>query len=208
MGRTYGGVSAAQRQEDRREQLLAAGLEVLATEGWPGATVRAICREAELTSRFFYESFESVEELASELFDRALATANEAVVAAVGNASRDPHERNRVAIETFVRELTADPRIGRLVFVEALGNDVLARRRRTALGAIAEALLAGKGRSRRPPGASATYRHTVATVLVGGLAELLVAWMNGDVDAGLAQLVDDYVRLANDVGDRTWQPRS
>lgn len=205
-GGAYGGVSAADRRAARRNQLLAAGLEVIGTRGWSAATVRAICTQAGLSSRFFYESFETIEALAIALFDGIFTHATAAVVDAVAVAPRDPHSRNRIAIETFIHEVTDDPRIARFAFIDALASPALVERRLAALRSMVDTLLDHKGRSRRAPGASKSYREVVATVLVGGLAELLIAWIHHDIDADLPQLVEDYIRLANDIGDATNQP--
>ncbi|MFA9271396.1 MAG: TetR/AcrR family transcriptional regulator, partial [Baekduiaceae bacterium] len=46
--RVYGGLTAEQREDRRREQLLDAGLEIFAAKGWDGATVKDVCRAAGL----------------------------------------------------------------------------------------------------------------------------------------------------------------
>lgn len=202
-GSTYRGVSADVRQEERRRRLLAAGLEVIGTRGWSAATVRALCREANLSSRFFYESFASVDELAVQLLDDIFEHATATVVAAVQSAPLEPRVRNRVAIETFVHALTDDRRVARLAFVESLGNEALTTRRLAMVGSAVDAVLGQVG-VHAPAGVSATYRRVVATVLIGGLAELLIGWMHGEVDADLDRIVEDYVRLVLEVGDVTY----
>jgi AcrR family transcriptional regulator len=203
-GGLYGGVSADDRRQERRQRLLAAGLEVIGTRGWAATTVRAVCREAGLTSRFFYESFSSVDELAVTLFDDIFERTTASVIAAVEDAPPQASIRNRVAIQTFVRELTDDPRVGRFAFMEALGSEALTRRRLAVLRSIVEAVLVQTRRSRQPAGLSDTYREVVATVLVGGLAELLVAWMHGVIGAELPQVVEDYVQFVVATGNQTY----
>jgi len=201
-GGSYGGVSASGRQEERRRRLLAAGLQVMGTEGLAAATVRAICREAGLSSRFFYESFPGVEELAVALFDQIFTQATETVLAAVAEAPPDLGERNRIAIKTFVRELTDDPRVARFTLMESLGSEALARRRLAMVRTITETMLQRK----QAPGAdrkTGSYREVAATVVVGGLIELLVAWMHGMTDSDLPHLVQDYVQLCNEVAQTT-----
>jgi AcrR family transcriptional regulator len=202
-GGNYGGVSAAVRQEDRRRRLLEAGLEVIGTQGWSAATVRAVCRQAGLTSRFFYESFTSVEELALSLFDEIFDRTIAAVISAVESAPRDPRARNRIAIETFVEQLTTDQRVARFVFMEALGSQVLTRRRLAVIRAAVQATIRQVG-PHGPAGVSPIYREISATVLIGGLAELLIGWMHGEIEVELSQLVEDYVQLVTEVGDATF----
>jgi AcrR family transcriptional regulator len=201
-GGNYGGVSAPARQEERRRRLLAAGLEVIGTDGLGAASVRAVCREAGLSSRFFYESFSSLEELAITLTDEIFQRATESVLAAVGAAPPETAERNRVAIETFVRGLTDDPRVARFVLTEALGSEALILRRLAFVRSAVEVMLDQK-RADGPAAKSETYREVAATVLVGGLIELLVAWMHGAIDNDLSGIVRDYVELAKDVAETT-----
>jgi AcrR family transcriptional regulator len=199
-GGTYKGLSAAARQEVRRRKLLAAGLEVFGTEGIAAATVRAICREARLTSRFFYESFESVEEVACALFDDILDRSSLSVLAAVEGLPSGDHERRmRIAIETFVKELTEDRRVARFVLMEALGSSSLIERRVGMVRLTAEALALSE-RAAPPTERSESYREVVGTVLVGGFVELLVAWLNDGFEADLERIVDDYVQLVLGVG--------
>ena len=197
-GGSYGGVSAAERQGERRRRLLAAGLEVIGAGGLAAATVRAVCREAGLSSHFFYESFSSVEELEVELIDQIFERAIEAVLAAVDGAPADASARNRIAIETFVRELTDDPRAARFTLMEASASEALTRRRRAMVRSAVEAALDRK-RSANQARRSETYREVVLTVLIGGLIELLVAWMHGMIDSDLPHIVDEYVQLVSEV---------
>ena len=61
--RTYKGASNEERRTERRQKLLDAAMKVYGAVGYHGATVKAICAEAGLTERYFYESFEKGEAL-------------------------------------------------------------------------------------------------------------------------------------------------
>ena len=197
-GGSYGGVSAIDRLQDRRRRLLDAGLEVIGTEGLTAATVRGVCREAGLSPRFFYESFPSVEELTVALIDEIFERATARVLGAVANAGPEPSQRSRVAIEAFVRELTDDPRVARFTLMEALGSEVLIRRR-LALVHSAVAAAIDQKRSMGPARKSGPHREVAAMVLIGGLIELLVAWMHGETGSDLPHIIENYVQLVDDV---------
>ena len=83
--RTYGGVSADERIAARRAKLLDAGLELFGTRGFAATGVKDVCREAGLTDRYFYESFDDRLALFTAVFDRAtedlLQSVAEAVIA-------------------------------------------------------------------------------------------------------------------------------
>lgn len=66
--RRYSGQSFADRQADRRARLVRAALEVAGRAGLEGASVAAICAQAQLTARYFYESFPSREAIFVEAY--------------------------------------------------------------------------------------------------------------------------------------------
>jgi AcrR family transcriptional regulator len=66
--RRYGGRSRTDRMAERREKLLRAALALYARVGREGASVTAICAEAGLTTRYFYESFPSHDALFLAVF--------------------------------------------------------------------------------------------------------------------------------------------
>ena len=67
--RRYRGVSGDERRADRRRRLLEAGLQLLGTVGWEQTTMTAVCAEARLTERYFYESFRNREQLLLAVLD-------------------------------------------------------------------------------------------------------------------------------------------
>jgi len=193
--RMYGGVSAEDRRARRREQLLDAGLDLLGREGWSATTMTAVCARAGLTERYFYESFPDREALLVAVFDRVTSEAAEAVLAAIEASPREARARSRAAIAAFVELMTDDPRRGRVAFVEALGSEVLMRRRYETIRTFA-ALLSGQARDfyGMPDGADQLVKLT-SFMLVGGLAEALMAWLGGELETSREQLIEDSTDL-------------
>lgn len=199
--RVYAGQSAEHRVQARRRALLDAGLELLGTRGWSATTVRGVCTQAGLTARFFYESFAGLDELAVAVFDEIAADATLAVTTAVAAAGSGRRERAHAAIDAGVRALTDDPRRARVVFVEALGSEPLMRRRMRTMTALS-AVIAGYGREDyAPPPAAEQLLRTTAGLLAGGVAELLIAWIDGALDVTREELVADCADLFVGVGD-------
>jgi AcrR family transcriptional regulator len=193
--RSYRGVSAEQRHHERRERLLDAGLDLLGTEGWARTTVTAVCARARLTERYFYQSFPSREHLLVAVFDRIAGEAAEVVLAAVAAAPHEARARARAAIAAFVELVTDDPRKGRVTLLEALGCETLERRRRETLHTFAQ-LVAVQARAFYGPAvASRRDVELTAHFLVGGLAELLIAWLQGGLEITRDQLVDHCATL-------------
>jgi AcrR family transcriptional regulator len=189
--RVYGGVKAADRRAERRAKLIEAGLELLGTEGWKATTVRAICAHAGLTARYFYESFPDRDALLLAVFDELAAESAEAVLAAVVVAEGDAHAKAEAAIAAFVKLITEDPRKARVLFVEAIGSEQLARRRFETLHGFA-ALVAEQGRMFYDmPEASDPMIDLTAYMLVGGLSETFIAWLDGSLRITMEQLIAD-----------------
>jgi AcrR family transcriptional regulator len=191
----YGGVPADERRAERRERLLDAGLEILGTDGWQATTVRGICEQAGLNPRYFYESFSGLDELLVAVFDRIAAEAMEAVLQAVDREPQDPDATARATIGAFVEVMTADPRKGRVAFVEAMGSEALMRRRLDTLQEAA-GIVAAYGRGLPPArGIDDEAIQLTAQMLVGGLVEALIAWFEGRLEVSRERLVEHCAAL-------------
>jgi AcrR family transcriptional regulator len=191
----YGGLSAEQRRDGRRAQLIAAGLDLLGGEGFSATTVRGVCARARLSPRYFYESFVDLDALLLAVFDVVAQEAAAVVLAAAQDAPADARGRARAAIGAFVELIAEDPRRARVVFVAGIGSEPLARRRSAALRMFAD-LVAAQGREFYGLKAGEDpLMQTTALTLVGGLAETLLAWLDGSLRSTREQLVEDCAEL-------------
>lgn len=192
--RPYGGVQARDRIADRRRRLLDAGLELLGGPDEPtDLTVRAICVEAGISVRYFYESFPDKDALVAAVFDRVIADIAATTQAAVAAARRE--EQNRAGIANLVRAIADDARVGRLLFNAQLSHPVLARKRAELGGVFA--LLSGEHVStayRLPRG---EWVKAVAHFVVGGVGQTISAWVSGDIKMTQPQLVDQLTRIVD-----------
>lgn len=191
----WAGVPAADRVSARRALLLDVALELLGTEGWPGTSVRAICQAARLNPRYFYESFSDLDDLVIALYDQLIADLREQVTGAVEAAGE--RSRMRALVEATVEFIDADHRRGRVLYVEALGNEKL-NRRRVETGFI----IAGHVEAAGNTGSRDQLNMITASVLVGGFSELLLAWLNGIITVTKDQLVDAATELFTAMTDR------
>ena len=193
--RVYGGVSAEDRRAERRARLVEAGLDLVSRDGWTGVTVRGVCAQAGLTERYYYESFDDRDALLLAVFDRVAAEAAGGIVAAVDAAPHDAHTKSRAALSAFVAMLTDDPRRARAMLVESMASPALRDRRAAAVHQFA-ALITDRGREFYGADAvSERDAELTALALVGGLAELVVAWLEGRIDVSRERLVDHYAQL-------------
>jgi AcrR family transcriptional regulator len=116
--RRYGGQSQEARVQERREKLMHAAAALYGRLGPAGASVTAICAEAGLTPRYFYESFANREALLLAVF-RAVC---ERLLAQIG-AAMDPGEPALSGVRAFFRLLAEHPALARVFLVEAEHDD-------------------------------------------------------------------------------------
>jgi AcrR family transcriptional regulator len=186
----YGGVEASERIAVRRAALIEAALQLLGTEGWSATTVRAVCAQANLTPRYFYESFKDLDELLLAVFDDIAADAAADVLSAVDTAPDDTKAKAHAAIAAFVVFITDDPRRARVLFIEAMGAEPLARRRFATVRMFA-GLVAQQARSfYRLSDEPDPLVELTALMLAGGLAESLLAWLDGTLTLTREQLIE------------------
>jgi AcrR family transcriptional regulator len=199
--RPYRGIEAPQRLAQRRRRFLDAGLTLLGSPGHDLAelTVRAICREAGVGVRYFYEGFTDKDDFVAAVFDWVVAdiaaTTQAAATAAPAKA------RNRAVMAEIVRTVDGDARIGRLLFSSQLSNAVVARKRAES-GALF-AMLSGQHVStalRRSPNERI---KATAHFVVGGVAQTISAWLAGAVELTPDQLVDQLTAIIDDLSEPT-----
>jgi AcrR family transcriptional regulator len=183
-------VPAADRRAERRQLLLDAAFDLLGTEGWAGTTVRAVCQAARLNPRYFYESFPDLDSLVVAVYDRLVEELRHDVLAATEAAGPERPAQVRAAVERTVRFVDDDRRRARVLYVEALGNEALNRRR-------IEAGLEVMTMVERDE----QVGRIAAAIYVGGFSELLVAWLDGRIDVSREQLIDDAAALFVALGE-------
>ncbi|GGG24292.1 TetR family transcriptional regulator [Rhodococcoides trifolii] len=198
--RPYAGRSADDRSAERRERLLEAGLELFATVGAAGATMTAICAHAKLTERYFYQSFSSKEDLLKQVIAAVSSEVRVAALDALASPASTVEKQVENAISAFVGVMTADRRKGRVAMIESSAVESLRAYRQELLRDFAS-LVAEQAHALYGDRAWSTPRSEINAILfVGGLAELVVTWLNGEIDVTPTQIVaaatDNFVSTA------------
>ncbi|WNV88379.1 TetR/AcrR family transcriptional regulator [Umezawaea sp. Da 62-37] len=183
--RVYGGVTGQERRSDRRTQLLAAGFDLLSDVSVE-FSVRGVCKHAGLTARYFYENFADRDALAVAVYDGVIEDIITPTLAAVAAAPDDTRAKAGAGLAVLVAGIREDPRRGRLLFAHDLGATPVVARRRVESTRRFVGLLAEQAR---------TYHEGVrpevaAELLVGGLAQVLTAWLDGDLVISEADLIE------------------
>ncbi len=194
---SWAGIPPEDRKAARRWRLLEAAFDLLATQGWSATTVRGVCQHAALNPRYFYESFDDLDSLLVAVYDQTV----ERLAAAVAEATQQFKDKGgddpavaevatRAAVAAIVNYIDEDRRRGRILYIEALGNEPLNRRRREAGFALIDVIERDTAIRRGQRSGDAVGRIGAA-FLVGGFSELLANWLEGRIDVGRDQLIDD-----------------
>lgn len=119
--RSFRGLSLEERQNERREKLIEAGLQIYGTQGFFSVTVRDICSEAKLTERYFYESFKRSEELFKTVYLRLIDQLQKRILHAIMQSKlTEPAEMVEAGLKGLFTSLQDDPRMARILFIDAI----------------------------------------------------------------------------------------
>jgi AcrR family transcriptional regulator len=186
-------VPLAERPALRRARLIAAAVEVYGEVGFRSATVRAICRRARLTERYFYESFDSSEalliEAAHELAFGTLAWMKQ---------RRDTIEGDRDAktahmLRGYYRQQFEQRSQARLFTLEFRGISPAADAEfDRILDHFAALIVETRDPELRGPAAA---DRLLRRGIVAGVLHLTVAWIEGGYRESIDEVVSAAVRL-------------
>ena len=173
--RRSGGQSQEDRIAERRERLMQAAAVLYGRAGTAGASVTAICAEAGLTPRYFYESFASREALLLAVFSRVCERLAELIEAAV-----DPADCTGSTLTAFFTQLAEHPQLARVFLVEVDHHDPEMR-------AVGRAMLERIAGLFAPEAAG----HLARMGAMGAIFRIARLWVEG----GWADSVADLVTL-------------
>jgi AcrR family transcriptional regulator len=188
-------MDADQRRAERRSRLLEAGLELLDRGGWQATTVTAVCEQAGLIPRYFYESFKDRDQLLVSIFDRIIdEVAAEAFPPTTGQ-SLDIPTTLRAAAAAWVKVITDDPRKGRVVDVEALGSEALMRRRLAVARRYAQMLERTVRATMTVPPERDRALDIACSIAAGGMVEIKIGWLDGSLQSSAEELIEEYAQV-------------
>jgi AcrR family transcriptional regulator len=153
-------------------------------------TMTAVCAEAGLTERYFYESFSGLDEALRAVLDAIAEEIERTTTAAAETAGEDPVARTRATMAAFVDLIAGDPRKGRVAIVEAGAMPELRRRRTELLRHFAHRTAEEARAWLDLPERSATEDEQAGLLFIGGMAELITAWLEGAIAAEPADIVE------------------
>ncbi|MFF0545544.1 TetR/AcrR family transcriptional regulator [Nocardia thailandica] len=193
----YAGQPVEDRQRQRRARFLESGLTVFARDGYANSSVGAICKDAGLSSRQFYEEFTGRESLLLELYEQIDRESREAVAAALeAQTDGTALESIDTAVRAYIESIGADPRKARVALVEVVGAGPKVEKLRIELRRVWGSLLAGAAEDAAmqgeiPPG---DYDMRVLAI-IGAVNYVVDGWSGADPRPPL----DDVIRVLSRV---------
>ena len=166
-----------------------AGLQLLGSAQGPRAfTVRGVCRAAGLGSRYFYENFGDSRELAAAIYDEEILRITTVTLDALEGVQVDIPLAARTAIRALIGQIADDPRRGRLLFSPALMALPAIAERRDASTRLFVGLFRDELQSRVPTATGSVF-DVAAEMMIGGLGQVIVAWLDKEITLKVDEVV-------------------
>lgn len=176
---TWRGTSRQERDQQRRERLLTAGLELFGTTGYQACTVASLCSAATVSTRHFYELYPDRSRLLATIYTNIC----DALIDRI--TSLEPPDDGRpdwlrASVERVLAPLLDDVRTIRILEVEMVGADAsLEQIRQETTARIVDALSAWH--AALAPASDPHDSRLAAIFIEGGMSEALVAYARGDL---------------------------
>lgn len=188
------GQTLQDRSSDRREQILAVGEHLLGTGGVAAVTMRAVTRQANLSPRYFYETFDSREDLVIAVYDRVEMGLFEQLQAVPLDAGLPAVVRR--SCEICADYFGEDPGRARILLREPLGDDTLRRHRAGRAPVFLRTLIAVLGAEAGAMAPDSDEELAIATTaLLGALVSLYLDWVDGELDVDRDRITDAAVDI-------------
>jgi len=173
--RTYSGLSAQERDAERRARLLAAGRELIGTQGYASVSVEKLCAAAKVSSRHFYQLYENKEAAFLDLYDSITGKALESATATLAATEGEPMTtRIPRAFLAYIGPMVEDLRAARIAFVEIMGASPRIEERRLSYRELLVQLVVAEGTAAVQRGEIADRDFRFATLALSGAANAIV----------------------------------
>jgi len=184
--RRYSGQSFEDRQTERRAKLVKAAALVASRSGFDGTSVAAICAEAGLTARYFYESFPSREAIFVEAYRAVQDELLNRMKAPTGGG-----DATRRALTGFYAAIQSSPGVARVFLIDLDDHG----------GAMRMASFEGAQKLAKAFGLKATHPLMVAGI-IGAIVDIAKRWIESDFAEPVEKVVEIAVPFTRIAGGR------
>ena len=188
--RRYGGASAQERAQERRQRLMAAAFDVFGQQGYRQTTMRLICAQARLADRYFYEHFASTHDCYVAVHTQACLEAALFVEQAIRSLPGDLLLRSRGGITAFFEHIRSDPRRARILILDSSASGLSAQQRLDQQYSFVVELLKSRFRQRYPHAFSKPNLEYVVLGCMGMITNTAMRWIERDFADPIDTVVD------------------
>lgn len=202
--KVWRGQTLRDRSADRRAALLDIGRKLLGSGGSAAVTMRAVCRDAQLSPRYFYESFDSREDLLVAVYNQV----EEHLLAHImGRRTAGPITLREV-LESCANFFEEDPHRARILLREPLADDTLRKHSASRTPAFVTALIPVLGpRLNDLLSGDVARIQILSTVLGGALVALYLDWADGRLNVSRDVIADAAVDVVTALTGFSAQPQ-
>ncbi|MEV0354751.1 helix-turn-helix domain-containing protein [Nocardia sp. NPDC050697] len=188
------GQTLRDRSLDRREQMLDVGEELLGTGGAAAVTTRAVMRQTNLSPRYFYETFDTREDLVLAVYDRVETRLFERMREVDTGAGL--RAAIREIFEICARYFEEDPGRARILLREPLADDTLRKHSADRAPAFLRLLIPVLGAEAGAVVPDGDEELALGAAALGGsLVSLYLEWTDGRLPVGRDRLADAAVAV-------------
>lgn len=189
--RTYSGVAISERAAVRRQRFIQAGITLFGSNGYQATTMRKLTAESGLTNRYFYESFQSMEDLLIACYESLMSDFRDQLKTVLDSASGEPEQRIRAGLTCFFQAMSK-PEFARITHSEVLGVSPRVEAVYSRYTADFAELLMGylSPAADVPSSENSTQREYVGAALAGAVINAGIVWVRSRYAASLEEIVD------------------
>lgn len=188
--RRYGGASAQERAQERRQRLMAAAFEVFGQQGYRQTTMRLICAQARLADRYFYEHFASTHDCYVAVHTQACTEAALVVEQAIRSLPGDLLLRARGGLTAFFEHIRSDPCRARILILDSSASGLSAQQRIDQQYSFVIELLKSRFRQRYPHAFTKPNLEYVVLGCMGMITNTAMRWIERDFSDPIDTVVD------------------
>ncbi len=187
--RTYSGISLTERTAARRQRFIEAGIELFGTIGYNATTVRKLTAITELSNRYFYESFESMEDLLIACYDALMDDFRENLQQTLIDSNETLDSKIHNGLTCFYTAMS-DPKFARITHTEVLGiSSRVDGMYHNKMTEFAQFMMNYLQDSKAAP-FSPFQKSLVGAMLVGGVTHAGMVWVRSGYEQPIESVVE------------------
>lgn len=189
------------RKTERKQQLVQAAIRLFGRDGFSATSIDAICAEAGLTKRYFYEAFPDREALLTAAYEQVTQEFLYSILAAAGPYLQDSRRLVRAGLTETFEFVKRNPDKARLMMIEAIAvrgqlGKVYGRRYDQFVNLLLDFTrpLLDQAAPDEP-----VFR-VLAKAMVGAIIHLCQGWIATDFKQPAGELIDGMEKMMGGLG--------